>query len=219
MQLSTMKYEIQTKLWPTSGRHILAHCDAQHIVVYQAYRPEIGNYAVKHQRFGGEFSLNRMSWIKPNFLWMMYRSGWGTKPGQEVTLAIWLSIEAFESILKEAVHASFIERVYDSREDWSAAVKNSDVRVQWDPDHQPNGAKLERRAIQLGLRGKFLQRYAHEWIHRIEGISDFVAKQRRNLSSPDQLVTPVEKVYPVKDPDTARRIGTSTWPDEKSNID
>jgi len=27
-----------------------------------------------------------MSWIKPNFLWMMYRCGWGTKEGQQVTL-------------------------------------------------------------------------------------------------------------------------------------
>src|SRR5262245_58806343 len=25
-----------------------------------------------------------MSWIKLNFLWMMFRSGWGTKPDQEV---------------------------------------------------------------------------------------------------------------------------------------
>lgn len=216
MQLSTMDYIEQTKLWPSSRRHILAHYDEQSIVVYQAYRPEIGEYAVKHQRLGGEFSLNRMSWIKPNFLWMMYRSGWGTKPGQEVILAIWLSIESFESILEEAVHASFVEEVYSNREDWSSAVKNSDVRLQWDPDHLPKGAKLERRAIQLGLRGKFLKRYAHEWIHRIEDVSEFVAEQRNNLSSPDQLVTPVERVYAIKDPEISQRVGVSNLPDELS---
>ncbi|MFM7854759.1 MAG: DUF4291 family protein [Flammeovirgaceae bacterium] len=27
-------------------------------------------------------SLNRMTWMKPNFLWMMYRSGWATKHNQ-----------------------------------------------------------------------------------------------------------------------------------------
>jgi hypothetical protein len=26
------------------------------------------------------------------------------------------------------------------------------VRLQWDPDHHPNGSPLKRRAIQLGLR-------------------------------------------------------------------
>jgi len=212
MQLTTMNYHEQTRLWPASGRHILAHYNEESIVVYQAYRPEIGEYAVKHQRFGGEFSLNRMSWIKPNFLWMMYRCGWATKQGQEVVLAIWLSLDAFESILKEAVHGSYIEEVYKSREDWSSAVKNSDVRLQWDPDHLPNGEKLERRAIQLGLRGKVLKRYSHEWIHRIDDVSDFVAEQRSHLSSPDRLITPVEKVYPVKDPDVSRRIGISCLP-------
>ena len=42
-----------------------------------------------HGYFGGDhFSLNRMSWVKPNFLWMMYRSGWGQKEGQVVVLAV-----------------------------------------------------------------------------------------------------------------------------------
>jgi len=26
--------------------------------------------------------MNRMTWIKPNFLWMMYRSGWASKKNQ-----------------------------------------------------------------------------------------------------------------------------------------
>jgi hypothetical protein len=38
------------------------------VVVYQAYRPEIGHFAAQHGYFGGSFSLDRMSWIKPNFL-------------------------------------------------------------------------------------------------------------------------------------------------------
>ena len=58
--------------------------NSEGVIVYQAYRPSIGTYAVEHGHFGGEFSYSRMSWIKTNFLWMMYRSGWGTKPGQEV---------------------------------------------------------------------------------------------------------------------------------------
>src|SRR4029077_15450945 len=125
--------------------------------------PAIGHYAARHGRFGGEFSLNRMSWIKPNFLWMMYRSGWGTKDGQEVTLAIWLRRAAFEEILREAVPSSYTPDGYASDDDWQAAVAHSSVRLKWDPDHNPSGHLLARRAIQLGLRGDTLARYAGEW--------------------------------------------------------
>src|SRR5438105_14894169 len=73
MKLPTEPYLLQSRRWPQSGRHILAHFDSESIVVYQAYQPAIGRYAAQHQRFGGEFSFARMSWIKTNFLWMMYR--------------------------------------------------------------------------------------------------------------------------------------------------
>lgn len=107
-------YTEQKKIWPVSGRHILAQYDEFSIVVYQAYRLTIGEYAIEHQRFGGDFSYNRMSWIKPNFLWMMYRSGWGTKPGQEVILAIRIKREFFEKILAEAVPSTHDSEQYTS---------------------------------------------------------------------------------------------------------
>ena len=86
-------YSEQQARWPNSGRHILAQYDAESVVVYQAYRDDIADWAVQHQAFGGPWSFTRMSWIKPNFLWMMYRSGWATKPGQERVLAVWLDRE------------------------------------------------------------------------------------------------------------------------------
>jgi hypothetical protein len=77
MQLITTTYTEQRARLPRNGRHIVAQFDDAGVVVYQAYRPEIGHFAATHGYFGGEsFSLSRMSWIKPNFLWMMYRSGW-----------------------------------------------------------------------------------------------------------------------------------------------
>ncbi len=79
MHLPTELYTEQTVRWPSEGRHILAHYDDRSIIVYQAYRPSIGRFAIEHGYFGGDFSFARMSWIKPNFLWMMYRSGWGTR--------------------------------------------------------------------------------------------------------------------------------------------
>jgi len=81
-------YPAQLARWHRTGRHILAQFDDHSIIVYQAYRPSIGHFAAHHGYFGGEFSLARMSWIKPNFLWMMYRCGWASKQGQEVVLAV-----------------------------------------------------------------------------------------------------------------------------------
>src|SRR5438132_362292 len=125
MNLQTEQYLTQSKRWPASGRHILAQFDAETVLVYQAYRPAIGRFAAQQQRFGGEFSLNRMSWIKPNFLWMMYRSGWGTKEGQEVTLAVRLRRAGFDNILRQAVHSSYMPEIYASPENWKARLAES----------------------------------------------------------------------------------------------
>ena len=212
MQLRTEAYLEQRRRWPPGGRHILAHFDEESVVVYQAYRPEIGHFAARHGYFGGAFSLGRMSWIKPNFLWMMYRSGWGTKEGQEIVLAVWIQRAAFDAILSQAVHSTFVLEVYASEADWQQAVAQSSVRLQWDPDHDPVGDKVERRAIQLGLRGDVLARYSREWVVRIEDVSAFVEEQRPHArpTAYDQLVLPREEVYPIMDPVVARRLGVDT---------
>jgi hypothetical protein len=209
MMISAEPYLEQLKRWPASGRHILAHFNESCIVVYQAYRPGIGQFAVENQRFGGEFSFSRMSWIKPNFLWMMYRSGWGTKPGQEVTLAIHLQRKGFEEILALAVHSAYVPELCDSLETWRTRLAESPVRLQWDPDHDPAGIEQERRAIQLGLAGEVLHRYAEEWLVRIEDVSDFVSQQRAHANTPGfrGLLTPSENVYPIEDRDLAGRLG------------
>jgi hypothetical protein len=206
----TEPYTTQVARWPRSGRHILGQFDAESVIVYQAYNPAIGHFAAGHGYFGGGFSMSRMSWIKPNSLWMMYRSGWGTKENQEVTLAVRLRRIAFDEILRQAVHSTFIPEVYGSEEAWRRAVAGSDVRLQWDPDHDPGGRPIERRAIQLGLRGEVLARYTKDWLLEIQDISDFVREQRENAVSPyERLVTPREDVYAVADPEVARRLGVS----------
>jgi hypothetical protein len=209
MKIRTEAYLEQLKRWPVAGRRILAQFDADTVVVYQAYRPAIGLFAVENQRFGGEFSFKRMSWIKPNFLWMMYRSGWGMKEGQEVTLAVHLRRTGFDEILRRAVHSSYVPDVHGSPENWKARLAESAVRLQWDPDHDPAGGKHERRAIQLGLDGDVLCEYARSWIVRIEDISGFVAEQRAHAVSDgfSNLVTPREEIYPVNEPKIALSVG------------
>jgi len=195
MSLELEPYLAQQAHWPAAGRHILAQFDDESVVVYQAYPLDIGLYAAKHGRFGPGFSFTRMSWIKPNFLWMMFRSGWGSKEGQEVTLAIRLQRTAFDAIVLAGVPTSFDPKRFSSEVEWRRAGAAASVRSQWDPDHDPAGAPLERRAIQLGLRGRTLKQFATEWIHSIEDISALVAAQRNRPLS--KLEVPRERVYPM----------------------
>ena len=167
-------YVLQSReIWPGKGQHILAQFDEEGIVVYQAYKQEIAEYAVSHQKFSGcrHFNEARMTWIKTNFLWMMYRSKWGSRPNQTNLLAIWLKRQAFELYLETA------------RRNGSTASFPGTVRLQWDPDHFPNGENHPlRRALQLGLKNvkTFV---GGEDILWIEDISEFVYEQRRLLSS------------------------------------
>jgi hypothetical protein len=207
MTLATASYADQMNCWPQTGQHILAHFDDETIIVYQAYLPSIGRFAVEKGYFGGDFKYSRMSWIKPNFLWMMYRSRWGQAEGQEVVLAVRLKRRFFDSLLAQAVPSSFDGHAFDSREDWAIAVARSDVRSQWDPDHLPTGATCERRAIQLGLRGAALEAYGKREIVQIIDMSAFVAEQRANIHGwkTGKLMTPRERVYIPADPNFATR--------------
>ena len=210
MNLITESYLTQQARWPRSGRAILAQFDAESVVVYQAYKPGIGRFAATHGHFGGDFRMSRMSWIKPNFLWMMSRSGWGTKVDQEVTLAVRIRRDAFDEILRVAVPSTHAPGVYATRADWQQAVARSDVRLQWDPDHGPTGNPVERRAIQLGMRGDVLRRYAREWLLGVEDVTEFVRTQRPQAHPPyHHLVLPREDVYSVADPEVARRLGVT----------
>lgn len=209
MNLQTEPYFTQNQTWPRQGHHILAQFDEESIVVYQAYRPEIGHFAARNQRFGGAWSRTRMSWIKPNFLWMMFRSGWGVKADQEVTLAVRLRREFFERLLAQAVPSGFDAQLYEEEAAWKSDVARSNVRLQWDPDHGPNGGALGRRAIQIGLRNAMLEEYAGQAIIEIEDISGFVASQRVRVQSGelDKLETPRERVFVPRDAKVAARLG------------
>ncbi|MEM6737466.1 MAG: DUF4291 domain-containing protein [Bacteroidota bacterium] len=202
MKLKIEQYIKQVQQWPKEGHQLMAQYNDEEIIVYQAYRKEIGYFAVENQFFGETFSLNRMTWIKPNFLWMMYRSGWGQKEGQEVSLAIHLKREAFEKYLVQSVYSTYDPDQHESSQAWKDAVSISSVRLQWDPDHDPHGGKLSRRAIQIGLRDDLIKSYAKYDILEIEDISDFVSEQFEFVKANelDKLMTPAEQPLLFDDP-------------------
>jgi uncharacterized protein DUF4291 len=145
---------------------------------------------------------------------MMYRSGWGTKEGQEMTLGLRLRRSFFDSILAQAVASSFGQSDQSSQEAWKASLASSNVRLQWDPDHDPHGDAVARRAIQLGLRGPVLEVFGkHELIEVID-MTEFVSSQREILSRVGigELKTPVERVYVPADETIARRLKLDGMP-------
>lgn len=188
-------YKKQTEQWPDDGKHIMAQFDEETIIVYQAYSDAIADFAVAHQYFGGAFSYTRMSWIKPNFLWMMFRSGWAQKSGQERVLAIRIKRSFFDEILTQAIPSSFIASGFATQEAWKQAIETSEVRLQWDPDHDPVGNCLPRRALQLGLRGKMLARFGKEEILEIIDVTPFILEQFPHADQHEQLLIPSESIY------------------------
>ena len=167
------------------------------IRVYQAYNSTIAAEAVKNGTFGSHFSMTRMTWIKPSFLWMMYRSGWGEKEGQEHILAIDIKREGFDTALRSAVASSYREDMGITREQWQESIKSSDVRIQWDPEKDIHGNDLDCRSVQIGLRGKAVHDYVYDWIVSLTDITeevrrlDAMRKQGIDISS----LLPDEKVY------------------------
>lgn len=169
------------------------------IRVYQAYNSRIADEALKLGTFGKSFKRERMTWIKPSFLWMMYRSGWAEKENQERILAVDISIDGFEEILKNAVLSSYNKNMNISFDEWKIKIENSEVRCQFDPDRDIYGNPQKVRAIQLGLRGRAVDRYINEWIVKITDITEKV-KYLKKLRDEKILTAenlPIEKEYYV----------------------
>ncbi|OEY99050.1 MULTISPECIES: DUF4291 domain-containing protein [Stenotrophomonas] len=181
------------------ARQIRAQYDDATLRVYQAYSDTIAESALKHQTFvAPPFKMERMTWIKPSFLWMMYRAGWGYKDeGQARILAIDIAREGFEWALAHSC-ASHPEPGMGEQE-WDALKKRSPVRVQWDPERDLHHRPLEHRAIQVGLSGEAVRLYAGDWIKRITDVTP-LAHRIHALVAEDRLeeakaTLPIERPY------------------------
>ena len=188
-----MKYEEQE-------RKIYAKYDDKTIRVYQAYNDKIADEAIKLGTFGEHFSLTRMTWIKPSFLWMMYRCGWAEKENQERVLAIDIKREAFDKIVKNSVISSYKSNLGITEDEWKEKVKKSLVRCQWDPERDIYGKPIGRRSIQLGIRGEAVEKYVNEWIVKITDITNEVKRIKQSIDNGTfkESLLPEEKEYIIK---------------------
>jgi len=113
---------LRTIISAMSEHVIRAAYSERTIRVYQAYRPEVAIPALAAGRFVPPFKMGRMTWIKPSFNWMMYRSGYASKSGQEVILGVDITREGFEWALKNATLSTFTPGVHSSPEMGSATL-------------------------------------------------------------------------------------------------
>ncbi len=189
---------------------IRADFDRDTIVVYQAFDDAIATSAVAAQRFVAPFSLNRMTWIKPSFRWLMHRSNWARKPGQQRILAIRITRSGWEEALEHAVLTSPERRVYADAAQWRESFEHALVHVQWDPEYSIQGAKLDHRSIQVGLSRTIIERYVSDWTVEIRDITPLVHKisahVREGRADRAKGLVPPEKRYPLGD-ELARKVG------------
>lgn len=185
----------------TDSRAIRALYDDECITVYQAYSKEIAEAAVREQKLSASPShrLNRMTWIKPSWCWMMYRCGYSYKDeGQRGVLAIRIKHENFRTILRQARLAHGGKKEGEKSGD--------SVVVQWDPERSPKIGRLEYRSLQVGIPSHLVKQYVDEWIESIEDVTEAARKLKERIDqdpsvSKDELVesglVPLERPYEV----------------------
>lgn len=165
-------------------RQIRAVFDEKTIRVYAAFCDAIAEPALAAGTFVPPFGQGRMTWIKPSFLWMMYRSGWGTKDeNQRRVLAIDITRGGFEWALS---HASLSHG--------EGMDPSKPVRVQWDPERSIDLGRLDHRSIQIGLKGEAVRRYVNDWIVAITEVTDLAHEID---ATRDPSLLPPERPYPV----------------------
>ncbi|GJF29702.1 hypothetical protein KNE206_24020 [Kitasatospora sp. NE20-6] len=178
----------------TELRRIRADYDDRTIVMYQAHAPGAPGHPAE------PFAGHRTIWIEPSFRWLMHRTNWARRTGQERVLAVRITREGWERALAEAVPAT----------DDQAAPADAAAHVRWDPERSAAGAALGHHSIQVGVGRPLLGAFVDEWtvsvtdltprVHRISGLI------RAGLNAQAVRLLPTERPYPLE-PALARQLG------------
>ncbi|KAL8735076.1 MAG: hypothetical protein Q9181_002946 [Wetmoreana brouardii] len=159
---------------PVPYRQIRANYDSDTITVYQAYSSTIALPAVKDQRLNASLAYkpHRMTWIKPSWAWMMYRSGYSYKDSnQRHILALRIKHANFRHLLSLASVTSHSKVL-------TAEEKAKPVRVQWDPERSVTMKVLPYRSIQIGIGGDVVTKWV-DWIESIEDVTEMARRLKK----------------------------------------
>lgn len=195
-------------------REVRAQYDSDTITVYQAYKTSIADAAVDKQKLTAspDFRPGRMTWVKPSWAWMMYRSGYSHKdPGQARILALKMKHEHFFGLLDRGVLTTHGPAAVDDvqkQDKPGAREKSADVKIQWDPERSAKLEILPYRSIQIGIPGALSAAWANEWIVSIEDVTDKARELKRVLDERPDVKTeelielglvPLERRFEVSD--------------------
>ncbi|KAL9641861.1 hypothetical protein ABK040_011846 [Willaertia magna] len=174
--INLVPYDEVRNTWPSAGNHIIASYTDDAVLVFQAFNDEIADYALQHQKFEGCQAYNdtRMTWVKSNWLWMMYRSNYATKKNQTRILGLWLKKSAYNDILNKA-------RLKGP----GAGL----LRAQWDPDYSPELEPIRRRRdLQLGIKKRESFKNGEDFVEIVDCTAlAHLSKKTRSI--------PPERVY------------------------
>ncbi len=180
-------------------RQIRAVYDDHTVRIYQAYSDAIADSALQQGTFvSPPFKMERMTWIKPSFLWMMYRAGWGEKDNaQRRILAVDITREGFEWALANSCPSHPGPSI--NKEQWQQQKNATPVRIQWDPERDLLLQALPWRTIQIGLGKEAVEHYVSQWITRITDIAPLTQRihtlvKQNDLESARKLL-PEERPY------------------------
>jgi hypothetical protein len=192
-----------------SAHEIRADYDQDTIVVYQAFSPVIADAVLAAGRFVAPFSFQRMTWIKPSFLWLMHRSNWAQQSGQQRVLAVRIRRTGWDRALELGLLTAHDPVVFPTAIDWQTRFRRALVHVQWDPERSLRGVALPYSSIQVGLSRHVIREYAERWVVAMEDLTPRVRKIYHLLQSGEarkaQWLLPAERRYPVS-PEIGHRL-------------
>jgi hypothetical protein len=111
-----------------------------------------------------------MTWIKPSFAWVLYRSGYGTKHDPTRVLKVKVPHAAVAALLAQCKCAHGGGGAL-GRAQWDPA---RDLLTAEDGGREPR-RKLRERAIQIGLKG----RLSEEYVRSVTSIEDVTGLAHR----------------------------------------
>jgi hypothetical protein len=142
-------------------------------------------------------------------LWLMHRSNWARKPGQERILAVRITRAGWEQALSQAVLTAPEPAIHGSAAAWRKAFETASVHLQWDPERSLRGAALNYYSVQVGIGRALIRSYVEQWVVTLTDLTPTVNKiaglVRGGQNAKAQRLLPPERPYPL-DATVARRI-------------
>jgi hypothetical protein len=182
----------------SAPRCLRAHVHADRVLIWQAHGHAVADDAIARGRFGGPlWSATRHTRFRLSLPSLLARCAWGTSPGRERVLGVWLQRSAFDALIRQAVPAAYEEGgIYASAAAMRLATRFAQVTVSWHPDCDMAGRELPDETVRVMVRDQAARVFCGEGVVAVE---DWTAR----LRSLDTVDVPEPEIL-VLEPTVAR---------------